>query len=374
MRLKDLVSYSVQPQRGFLPAEDPLLCLPAAYDVLEAVAADLPALLLAGQLRPAVDNLPPFDLVGLEVEGVRNRAMLLLSVLGNAYVWAEPEPALRLPRSLAVPWSQVAAAAGRPPIISHASMVLHNWRRLSSNRPLTLDNLATLQLFLGGLDESWFYLVTVAIEAEGGTAVSAMVSALEAAETQRLDEVACQLDLLAVALEKMLKTLRRMPEQCDPHIFFYRIRPFLSSWPQSGVIYEGVSEQPQLLVGGSAAQSSLLQALDAGLGVRHTGRFLREMRDYMPPPHRRFVEVLENGRSLQAVVLENKESYPTLAAHFNTCIQLLDSFRQTHLEYSVRYISHQAADKASAIGTGGTDFVPLLSQARKDTRAAQIDS
>jgi indoleamine 2,3-dioxygenase len=165
-----------------------------------------------------------------------------------------------------------------------------------------------------------------------------------------------------------------MPEQCDPHIFFYRIRPFLSSWPRPGVIYEGVSEQPQLMAGGSAAQSSLLQALDAGLGVRHTGRFLREMRGYMPPPHRRFVEVLENGRSLQAVVLENKESYPTLAAHFNTCIQLLDSFRQTHLEYSVRYISHQAADKASAIGTGGTDFVPLLSQARKDTRAAQIDS
>lgn len=374
MRLNDLASYSVHPQRGFLPAEDPLLCLPSAYAAWEAVAAELAVLLLARQLRPTIAALPLLDPAGLETEALRNRAMMLLSVLGNAYVWGEQEPALTLPQAIAIPWWQVAAAVGRPPIVSHASMVLHNWRRLDANGPLSLNNLASLQLFLGGLDESWFYLVTVAIEAEGGAAVSSLVAALEAAEAGRLDDVAVHLDSLAEAMECMLLTLQRMPEQCDPHIFFHRIRPFLASWPEPGVVYEGVSTRPHRLVGGSAAQSSLLQALDAGLGIRHASPFLREMRDYMPPPHRRFIQALESGPSLQEQVLENQRSYPALVARFNTCVQLLDSFRQTHLEYSVRFISRQAADEESALGTGGTAFVPLLSQARKETRAAQIGS
>jgi indoleamine 2,3-dioxygenase len=248
-------------------------------------------------------------------------------------------------------------------------MVLHNWRRLDPDEPISLNNLASLQLFLGGLDESWFYLVTVAIEAAGGAAIAATVAALEAAEAHELNEVARHLESIAEALERMLDTLRRMPEHCDPYVFFHRIRPFLASWPEPGVVYEGVDERPHCFAGGSAAQSSLLQALDAGLGVYHASPFLREMRNYMPLPHRRLIEALEVGPSLRDCALENKGSYPALVTRYNTCIQLLDSFRQTHLEYSVRYISHQAADPESAKGTGGSAFVPLLSQARKETRA-----
>ena len=43
------------------------------------------------------------------------RAMLLLSVFGNAYVWAESEPAQVIPQSIAVPWRRVADTLGRPP-------------------------------------------------------------------------------------------------------------------------------------------------------------------------------------------------------------------------------------------------------------------
>jgi indoleamine 2,3-dioxygenase len=326
------------------------------------------------RLRSLLAGLPPLGTTGLESEAMLDRAMLLLSVLGNAYIWGEKDPAQVLPPGVAIPWWQVAAAVGRPPILSHASMVLQNWRRLNADEPVSLNNLATLQLFLGGLDESWFYLVTVAIEAEGGAAIAAMAAALEAAETHNLDEVTHNLELMAKALECMVETLRRMPEQCDPYVFFHRIRPFLASWPETGVVYEGVDERPYRFAGGSAAQSSLLQALDAGLGIRHNSPFLREMRDYMPPPHHRFIEALTSGPSLRDYVLENKGSYPGLVAWYNTCIHLLDSFRQTHLEYSVRYISHQAAhdQQKSVQGTGGTDFVPLLSQIRKETRNAAL--
>jgi phenylalanyl-tRNA synthetase beta chain len=52
----------------------------------------------------------------------------------------------------------------------------------------------------------------------------------------------------------------------------------------------GTGTPPQVWAGGSAAQSSLLQSFDAGLGIRpehaHTRDFLDAMLQYMPPKHR----------------------------------------------------------------------------------------
>jgi indoleamine 2,3-dioxygenase len=44
-----------------------------------------------------------------------------------------------------------------------------------------LENLATLTTFTGSIDESWFYLVSVAIEARGGPILPLMLTAIEAA-------------------------------------------------------------------------------------------------------------------------------------------------------------------------------------------------
>ena len=43
-----------------------------------------------------------------------------------------------------------------------------------------MENLATLNVFFGGKDESWFYLTTVEIEARGGRAVVPIMLATEA--------------------------------------------------------------------------------------------------------------------------------------------------------------------------------------------------
>jgi indoleamine 2,3-dioxygenase len=141
-------------------------------------------------------------------------------------------------------------------------------------------------------------------------------------------------------------------------------------------VYEGVSERPYIFAGGSAAQSSLLQAIDAALGVVHedekTRPFLLEMRRYMPPHHRRFVTDLAAGPTLRPFVQAHQQSHPTLTDSYNLCLQKLATFRKLHLEISVRYILHQAPDAAAAKGTGGTSFVPFLSQARKETKAAVI--
>ena len=372
----DLAAYRVNPVRGFLPAEDPLERLPADFDAWERIAPDVPALLMTGRLRPALEALPLLNVEPLQDEMQLERAMLLLSVFGNAYVWAGPEPARTMPRAVAVPWCRLAERLGRPPIAAHPSTVLFNWRRVDKTGPIELDNLATLQLFLGGMDEQWFYLTAVVIEAKGAPALGALVTAQQAVAGGRADDLAARLETIASALARVYEVLERIPEKCDPYIFYHRVRPYQTGWPEPGVIYEGVSEAPRMCTGGSAAQSPLIQALDAGLGIKHRGSetspFLMEMRSYMVTGHRRFIEALESGPSVRQFVLDRAAQCPGLVDRYNACIRELDRFRKKHMELAVRYISHQAPNPDEAKGTGGTHFVSFLSKARKETEEHTI--
>jgi hypothetical protein len=95
----------------------------------------------------------------------------------------------------------------------------------------------------------------------------------------------------------------------------------------------------------------------------------------MLPAHRRFIEGLERGASLRAFVAGLKQSYPAAVERYNACLKVLDAFRQKHIELSVRYILHQAKDEdgQEVKGTGGTTFVPLLAEARKETKSRLIE-
>lgn len=378
MNVKDFAAYQVDPVRGFLPSLDPLEQLPAGFEAWERLAPQIPALLLAGKLRPALEQLTPPDLNRLESDRQLQRATLLLSFFGNAYVWGGEKPAMVIPRGIALPLWAVAEKLGLPPITTYASLVLYNWRLLDKNGPLDLSNLALLQLFLGGLDEQWFYLTSVAIEAKGAPALKAIWDAQMAAVDGREANLAYNLKKIASALADMYETLLQMEEKCDPYIFYHRVRPFFVGWKEPGVVYEGVSDTPQKFVGATAAQSSLLQSLDAGLGIMHrddeTYPFLLAMRRYMPPPHRRFIEALEDGSSLRQFVLDQRRGHPALCDLYNACVHALDRFRKKHLELAVRYISRQTPETEEAKGSGGTSFVSFLSKARKETKEQVISN
>jgi len=271
-----------------------------------------------------------------------------------------------------VPLWQVAEQVGRKPIISHASNVLYNWRRIDPHGGLDLDNLATLQPFLGSSDEAWFVLVTVAIEARGAALLPSLVGAQDAVAMSDVSKLGEALVRIATGIGCLSTTLMRMYDKCDPHVFFHRVRPFLAAWPAPGVIYEGVSETPMLIAGGSAGQSSLVQSLDAALGVRHTHPdttgFLAEMRGYMPPKHRAFVEALERGPDVRAFLLAHRSSVPTLADAYDGCIAALTDFRRKHMEIAVRYITKQSSASADAVGTGGTPLARFLGATKEETR------
>jgi len=375
-----------QPTRGFLPDEDPLPRLPPAFDAWEEVAQRLPKLLLSDRLRDTLEGLSPFPDEPLATDRERERAMQLLSFLSHAYVWGGDEPASRLPARLAVPWARVAAALGRPPVLSYASYTLKNWARFDPAGPVAIGNLGLIQNFYGGTDEDWFGIVHLEIEAGAIPALQALRPAQRAVERDAARELERHLETVAAALAAMTRTLARMSQGCDPHVYYHRIRPYVHGWKgnpalPNGLVYEGVSAfggRPQAFRGGTGAQSALFQAFDAALGVRHEENalqaYLLEMRDYMPPAHRGFVERLEAGPSMRDYV--RSKDAPALREAYNACLQRIERFRQAHLEYAARYVFKQEAraseGNASDVGTGGTPFMPSLKRYRDETRAHQI--
>ena len=364
-----LKRFSVDQERGFLPNPDPFLALHPQFKVWDELGAEMPSLLAKGDFRSAVENLPLINADKFKDNSEVDRAMLLLSMFANAYISCGPDPVKKIPLVLAVPLTEVAEMSGRPPISSHASIVLNNWARINPKGPIELENIRTIQNFLGGQDEDWFFLTTVMIEYLGAPAISAILKGLEAAASCDNKNFVDSLENIGEAINNCTNVLDRIPEKCDPHIFYTQIRPFLAGWPEEGIIYEGVSDEPKVYIGGSAAQSSLLQSIDAAMGIFHphsdSGPFLKKMRKYMPPAHRKFIEYLETQLSLKKYVEQNE--CRELNDALNRCINTLDGFRKKHMQIVVQYIFDQVKDGGNVVGTGGTDYLSFLSRTRTET-------
>jgi indoleamine 2,3-dioxygenase len=383
--LDDLKQFELSRERGFLPDQDPVYELPPAFARWDELARELPKRLAAGRVRDALSALPVLDPATLSGDGPLQRAMVVLSYFGHAYVWGGAEPANVIPAPIAVPWCAVAARLGRPPVLSYASYALHNWRRIDASGPLELGNFAIVQNFLGGADEDWFILVHLEIEARAARVLRELGPATACAAARDARGLTHHLEEIAAGIESLCQSLGRMPELCDPYVYYRRVRPYIHGWKNhpllpAGVVYEGVTAfggRPQQLRGETGAQSGVVPALDAALGVEHADdplrQYLAEMRDYMPPRHRAFVEAVEGAPSVRAAVLAAGDA--DLRAAYDECLRWLEAFRSTHLDYAARYIHHQSATGAAnptAVGTGGTPFMAYLRKHRDETSRHRV--
>lgn len=384
--------YDISPEQGFLPS-DPCHYLPDC-DTLNHLSRELPKLLSTRTVRRFIDEhealLPSIPAAWREQD--YRTAMRMLSFTGHAYVWEAPDqPTATLPPQLARPWYEISQRLGRPPVLSYASYALDNWRRLDPSKPVQLDNIVLLQNFLGGLDEEWFVVVHVQIERQAGPGLAGLLQAINGAATDKEENVLQGLAALAQAQTTMCETLLRMPERCDPYVYYTRVRPYIHGWKNNpalpdGLLYEGVSAYeatPQQFRGETGAQSSIVPCLDAGLGIAHAPdpltAYLQEMREYMPPRHRMFLEVLERaadnrGRPrLAGYVRDRRSTHPELWTAYCTSVDLLAQFRETHIGYADRYIhrQHQAhTSNPTAVGTGGTPFMRYLQKHLDETKQA----
>lgn len=382
--LTSIAAPQLNPERGFLPLEDPLRRLPQAFDAWESAALSLPKLFASDHIRGVIQDLPRFPLEAIMNDRERERAMVLLSYLGHAYVWGGSRPAEVLPERIAVPWHAVAHSLGRPPVLSYSSYALHNFFRFDPDCDIECGNISLIQNFLGGIDEEWFILIHVEIERKAAPALAILHTSLDAAADRDGEYLEALLVQVAAGIDSMVASLQRMPEWCDPYIYYHRVRPYIHGWKNhpdlpSGLIYEGVETYggvPQQFRGETGAQSAVIPSLDAMLGIVHKEDMLRtyllEMRTYMPPDQRMFVESLEAREPVRSFV---QESRTTLTETYNACVKGVERFRSLHLEYAARYIFHQAqTDQKNphAVGTGGTPFMPYLTKHRDETAGHRL--
>ncbi|KAI9934384.1 hypothetical protein MW887_005461 [Aspergillus wentii] len=433
-----LADYGISPDLGFLPSEPPLDILPDPYFAKwEAIVSNLQALILSKRVRETVDRLPLLDASYLQSESEWRRAYVVLVFMLHGYVWGGSKPAEIIPPQLTKPLFQVCEHLDLPPVATYAGVCLWNYKPIFPDEPADdLSNLASVNTFTGCIDEQWFYLVSVAIEARGGPSIPLMLQAISAARDGNSRVVTECLQRLAEMLDDIVTLLERMYENCDPYIFYNRIRPFLAGSKNmgdaglpNGLNYDDGSGKPDYRQygGGSNAQSSLIQFFDIALGIEHrpTGEkapsstplkdekegvpgpprhgFIQEMRSYMPGPHRRFLEHVSAVANIRLYV-EARRSDKALCIAYDACLSMLRTMRDKHIQIVSRYIIIQSresrgsarsssprrptqavnlatarhsdakSEKKNLRGTGGTALIPFLKQARDETGEPAIDA
>jgi len=364
--------FDVSPTNGFLSSEPPLQSLPDAYyGPWENIVKNLQGLILSKRLHEVVDRMPVLSTDRLDGEPQWRRAYSILGFIAHAYIWGGKKPMEWVPPPLTIPFMATCKHLQLPPVATYAGLVLWNWKPIFDNERIdTLSNLDMIDTFTGSLDEKWFYLVSVAIEARGAPLIPLMLRAIEAANNGDRPTVTECLRTFAERLDELAAILTRMYDNCDPHVFYHRLRPFLAGSKNmadaglpNGVIFDNggpINKQRYVqFSGGSNAQSSLIQFFDVVLSVQHRptgthahdsnqefGRkkpsppepsFIHEMRKYMPGPHARFLEAVGTVTNIREFVRQNKQDR-SLSVAFDACLAMLSAFRDKHIQMVSRYI------------------------------------
>lgn len=283
-----------------------------------------------------------------------------------------------------------------------------------------------MHTFTGTRSESWFYMVSVAMEAQAGALLPIVISAEQAAAAEDYFAVRSGLYSIAACINSVTSLLTRMHEQCDPNEFFQLVRPFLAGSKgmadaglPKGVYYDQGNGQGRWmkLRGGSNGQSSMIQFFDVILGVKHSANghtnphgdqslgeqnisFQAEIRSYMPGPHRQFLEHMEQTGRLRGFALRegSNPAQEKCRKAYISAVDALTHLRNEHLKIVTRYIvlpsrtarissiknlasaSHAnstgniTSGEDELTGTGGTALVPFLKQSRDDTARCRISS
>jgi len=390
MSVLKLEDYDMSATRGYLCRHD-ASAVSLSGDLAEAgrTAMRLPDMLPTGRVRALLKaGLPDIearDVIPDLSDAEARMAMVHYSFMVQAYVWGEPDAPEILPRCLAQPMVALADRLGQQPLLPYSGYVLDNWGMFDAGGPIDLSNVYMIQNFLNGQDEAWFVLVHVAIEARAGAALDAVGRIVAAADNEDRETVQRELEAMAGVWSDINAIFDRMPERCDPYIYFERVRPYIHGWKDNpalphGIIYEGVERygnQAQAFRGQTGSQSSIVPAMDAMLGIGHAAdplkAFLDQLHIYRPPAHRRFIDDVRASSQLRGFV--ERAGHAGLADAYNGIVQAVSDFRTRHLEYAASYINKQqrgASGNDTEVGTGGTPFMKYLKKHRDETKANLI--
>uniref|UniRef100_A0A668U2Z8 Indoleamine 2,3-dioxygenase 1 n=1 Tax=Oreochromis aureus TaxID=47969 RepID=A0A668U2Z8_OREAU len=355
----DFDVFDISEEFGFL-LEEPLTHLPDYYQVWLDLANNLTHLIESRKLRDLVDKMPVLSPDLLSNHRELRLAHLALGFISMGYVWQEGQHAPILPKALALPFWLVSRRLGLPPILTYADSVLANWKLKDTTGLIKCNNNLTMAASPGIMVSITSFEVFLNISLVFSISLFPGPHTVCAFAT-------CNLVMLFKPL-----TLTRG----------WRDNPMLPR----GVLYEGVSDEPILLSGGSAAQSSAIQCFDALLCIQHeeeTGAFLTRMRDYMPPAHRQLIETLSVCPPLRDFILSCSNS--DLCQAYNSCVSALVDLRNYHLNTVTKYViipgNHAQSvgcpfrgvgTALNTTGTGGSNLMVFLKSVRNTTQKALI--
>jgi indoleamine 2,3-dioxygenase len=386
MKLSD---YDMSASRGFLSHFQIVdIDLPDIFVPVVEAAENLSGLMTTGRIRHWLDRLPALDLTEWAANAPEEQvrvAMVRYSFLVQAYVWGESDAPTALPANLARPIVALADRLDQAPLLPYSGYVLDNWAQLDSSGPIALDNVYMVQNFYGGADENWFVLIHVAIEAAAAPLLDLACHLVEAVKAEDTARTTALLEDMEGHWDKVNAIFDRMPDRCDPYIYYQRVRPYIHGWANNpalpdGLIYEGVEKyagKGQSFRGQTGSQSSIVPSMDALFQVQHGNdplrSFLDELHAYRPAQHRRFIEDLREQSKLREFAIASGD--PALRAAFNASVEQVARFRTRHLEYAASYINKQASNgkgNDTEVGTGGTPFMKYLKKHRDENRAQLI--
>ena len=321
------------------------------------------------------------------------RARQVLTFILHFYIHSMPEPsptAIHIPPPLSIPLRAVSEHLGLPPICTYSDTICYNY---TISEPADgLDDFSIHSTFSSTQDEVHFYRTQAMIEHRGARAMPLMRSIISAVDGSRLRPVSTHLGQLANVVDELTEILEGVRTDCDPATFFNRIRVW---FPGGKLVYglEGGESVEEEWMGSSAAQSSIIQALDAFLGIEpltHKPQekydvqpsdgskmaFLSRMRLYLPADHRGFLEALNRfGQQMRAFILnhpDREQAAETMEA-YNRVIDAMQKFRSGHIRIVALYVTAQRRKGEKSDGTGGTSGVPFLKSIRNQTIKGKME-
>lgn len=250
---------------------------------------------------------------------------------------------------------------------------LNNFWRPDPTQPISLENVRTIRNFVNNVDEPWFIMVHIVIEAQAEPLIEAINISFKAIKNSDWECLRISLETINEALDAMIDTLLKMPLACSPFIYHYNVRPQIM--PFKDIIFNGVQEyeeEPQSFVAGeTGAQSSIVPLLDAFFKIEHSPTkgfdYVKEMRRYMPKKHVRLIKRVEKQVSLREIVIGQNPMFLTPA--FNSAVDAFYRFRKLHYQYATEYIFEKLTEQT---GTGGTPASVWLNQLAEETKQALI--
>ena len=361
--------FIVSSKNGFLPRQDPLEKLPQRFNALESLLQRMPlylpngenGLLYTGRFGEAVDEELPL----YHVNDITDSALLMAlfrdyTFVASAYL-LEPCDITRrttnqfgrgrsvLPASIAVPLTEISEKISAKPFMEYAqSYALYNYRRIDKNKDLSYDNLELIRKFSGMKSEHGFILVHVDMVAKTPQLVENVIEAMEAVHADKRGDFDSALTNMVDVLQMINSSMEGMWKRSSP-MDYMKFRTFIMGTKNQkgmfpdGVIYEGVSDEPQFYRGESGANDSIIPTMDNFLQItdklpkNEMTDILKDFRTYRPHDHTRWLTWVENTANTLQLATYVQQSSTSLTLY----ILLLDQvreFRARHWNFAKEYI------------------------------------